>query len=302
MASISTSGSGDRTAVQSARWSRIRQSAAARAVLGILFVLLPSITALVVLEQVYLTFFGLDSSYLRLGNVVAPLVLAAVVFGSYVVYARVVDGAWPSDLRRGQAGRDLLVGTLFGSGLFTVALAVVWVAGGYSVVSVNPVTIVLPAVTGVLFFASIEEVVNRGIILPEIESRFGGWIALLASSLLFAGYHTLLTTNPTGVAVASIFVAGLLMGGAYLLTRQLWLPIAIHAGWNFTQGAIFGVRVSGNDVDAVAFLVGETTGPVWLTGGAYGLEGSLVALVVLSLGTGVVLRRVWRQGSARPRP
>lgn len=282
-------------------WSTLRRSAAARALLGILFVVVPSVGALVAIEQIFLAVAGSDSPYMRFGNVVAPIPLAAVVFGSYVAYSRLVDSAWPTDLRREHAGRDLVVGALFGGGLFTAGLVVVWLAGAYRVVSVNSLGIVLPAVTGVVFFVGLEEVVNRGIVLPEIESRFGSWVAILVSSVFFAGYHTFLTANPTAIAVGSIFAAGLLMGAAYVYTRQLWFPMAIHAGWNFTQGAIFGVEVSGNSVDAVAFLVGETTGPDWLSGGAFGLEGSAVTFAVVSLGAAVVLWRVRQHGKALPR-
>lgn len=286
---------------QSPFWSRVRRSAAARAVLGILCVLVPSVLALIALERLYFAVFGLNSPYARLGNIVAPVILAGVVFGSYVLYSRLVDGGWPNDLRRDGIGRDLPVGTLLGSGLFTAALAIVWLAGGYSVVGVNPLATVLPAITGVIFFVGLEEVINRGIILPEIESRFGSWIALAGSSVIFAGYHIVLTTNPTLIAVGVIFVAGVLMGAGYLYTRQLWFPIGIHAGWNFTQGAIFGVQVSSNDVGAVAFLVGETTGPEWLSGGTFGLEGALVTLVVLTLATALFVWGLWKRGPVAPR-
>jgi membrane protease YdiL (CAAX protease family) len=263
-------------------------------------VLVPTIIAAVLLETVFLSVFGPDSLYAQFGNVagsvVGPVLLAAVIFGSYILYSRVIDATWPSDLRRAGAGRDLAVGSLLGSGLFTAALAVVWLAGGYSVVGTNSLGIVVPAIAAITFFVGIEEVINRGIILPEIESRLGSWVAIAVSSAIFAAYHIPLTANPTALAVASIFLAGLLMGGAYVYTRQLWLPIAIHAGWNFTQGAVFGVSVSGNEAGSNALLVGETAGPAWLSGGAYGLEGSLVTLAVLALGAAVVLWQAHRRG------
>lgn len=79
-----------------------------------------------------------------------------------------------------------------------------------------------------------------------------------------------------------------------------WLPIAIHAGWNVAQGAVFGVQVSGNPVDDVALLVGGTAGPAWLTGGAYGLEGSVAALAVPVAAVGVALVSVRRSGGSSP--
>ena len=65
------------------------------------------------------------------------------------------------------------------------------------------------------------------------------------------------------------------MTGAYLVTRGLWLPIGIHAAWNFTQGGIFGVTVSGHPAEGL--IRGTLTGPEWLAGGEFGAEASVVA-------------------------
>jgi membrane protease YdiL (CAAX protease family) len=282
---------------------RLRGSALARIVIGVGVILGATAATALVLQRVALALFGPaptpDDQWL--GGLVAGLFLAAAVFAGYVLYHRLVDGAWPADLQAVHLGRDLVGGTLAGAGLFTVALGAVWLAGGYRVVAVNPLAVVLPAVTGVVFFVGIEETINRGILLPEVESRFGSWIALLVTSTIFAGYHTVLTTDPTPVAVAAIFGASVLFAGAYLLTRQLWLPIALHAGWNFAQGAVFGIAVSGNDASSVALLAGETVGPTWLTGGTYGLEGSLVTLAVIVLAALAVVWQVHRRKLAAPR-
>lgn len=275
----------------------------ARIVLGLVAVLGPTLGTVIAVQTLGQSLLGPSPSIgtQRLVGIVFPLLLAVVVFGSYVLYSRALDGQWPTDLRRVHVGRDLLVGTALGAGLFTLALGVVWAAGSYSVLTVNPVWVVLPAVTGVVFFVGIEEVVNRGIILPELESQLGSWVALAISSAFFASYHVVLTANPSPTAVGVILAAGILMGIAYLATRQLWLPMAFHAGWNFTQGAIFGIEVSGNDVGNVALLVGRTDGPVWLTGGSYGLEGSLVALTVLAASVVVAVWYLRQSGQIRPR-
>jgi hypothetical protein len=282
---------------------RVRRSALARAVVGIGIVLGATLGSLLALQPLFVQAVGSDPSIgtQRLASTVGPVLLAAVVFGSYLLYSHLVDGRWPDDLRRGRAGGDLVGGTVLGAGLFSLALAAVWLAGGYRVTTVNPLVVVLPAVTGVVFFVGLEEVLNRGILLPELESRLGTWVAVVASSLVFAGYHVVLTTDPTPVAVGVIFAASVLLAGAYVLTRTLWLPIAIHAGWNFTQGAVFGIQVSGNDTSAVAYLVGETTGPAWLTGGSYGLEGSVVTLSVVAVVAALTLYEVHRRGLAVPR-
>jgi membrane protease YdiL (CAAX protease family) len=67
-----------------------------------------------------------------------------------------------------------------------------------------------------------------------------------------------------------------LLGGAYMLTRNLWMAIGLHAAWNFTQGAIFGIPVSGNP--AQGLVTSELAGPAILSGGGFGLEASAIAL------------------------
>jgi hypothetical protein len=97
-----------------------------------------------------------------------------------------------------------------------------------------------------------------------------------------------------------------LLAAAYAFTRRLWLPIGIHFAWNFTQGGVFGVAVSGNDIPGL--LQGRLSGPVWLSGGAFGAEASVVA-VVLCLAAGIffiakvvqqgqIVQPFWRRSSA----
>ncbi|EMA41985.1 CPBP family intramembrane glutamic endopeptidase [Halococcus hamelinensis] len=150
--------------------------------------------------------------------------------------------------------------------------------------------VVIPAVAGSLWFAVIEEIIYRGVLLRVVEERLGTWVALVGSSLAFAAFHFVVTPNATLWTAGSIFVAGLMLGGAYVYTRRLWFPIALHAAWNFTQGAVFGIAVSGNQVaNDVSLLVGETSGPTWLSGGAYGFEGSIIAVLIVGFAAGVFL-------------
>ena len=78
----------------------------------------------------------------------------------------------------------------------------------------------------------------------------------------------------------------MLLAAAYMLTRRLWLCIGTHIAWNFTQGGIFSVAVSGGS--SKGLLQSRMIGPDWLTGGAFGAEASVVALVVC-LAAGIAL-------------
>ena len=70
-------------------------------------------------------------------------------------------------------------------------------------------------------------------------------------------------------SLAIMLEAGVLLGAAYAVTGRLWLPIGLHIGWNFTEGSLFGMSVSGNAIDT-GLLHGTLTGPPLLTGGAFG--------------------------------
>jgi uncharacterized protein len=87
-------------------------------------------------------------------------------------------------------------------------------------------------------------------------------------------------------AAAISIEAGVLLAAAYMLTRRLWLCIGIHIAWNFTQGGIFSVAVSGGQ--SKGLLRSNMVGPDWLTGGAFGAEASVVALAVC-LAAGITL-------------
>jgi hypothetical protein len=130
-----------------------------------------------------------------------------------------------------------------------------------------------------------EELLFRGILFRWIEEFGGSWIALVVTSGLFGLAHIL---NPNATWFSSFAIAmeaGVLLGGAYMLTRSLWMPMGLHAAWNFTQGEIFDVPVSG--LDEHGLVQAKLSGPVLLSGGQFGLEASVIALV------GATLFGVW---------
>src|SRR6202044_1080074 len=89
-------------------------------------------------------------------------------------------------------------------------------------------------------------------------------------------------------AAAISVEGGVLLAADFMLTRRLWLCIGIHIAWNFTQGGIFSVAVSGGK--STGLLQSRMVGPDWLTGGTFGAEASVVAvLVCLAAGIALIL-------------
>jgi membrane protease YdiL (CAAX protease family) len=134
-----------------------------------------------------------------------------------------------------------------------------------------------------VFIAFSEELVFRGYILGNLMESFGNkWVALVISAVLFAAFHF---TNP-GVhtlAFINLFLAGLLLGINYIYTKNLWFSFLFHLSWNFFQGPILGFHVSG--LTFPSLLVAETKGDLLITGGDFGLEGSILvtAMAAISL-------------------
>jgi uncharacterized protein len=139
-----------------------------------------------------------------------------------------------------------------------------------------------------------EEVLFRGGVFRVLEDTCGTALALILSGALFGGLHLI---NPHATIFSSVAIAleaGVLLGAAYAATRNLWLPIGIHIGWNFTEGGVFGAAVSGGGAGK-GILDVPLSGPPLLTGGEFGPEASIVTLVVcLLIGLYFVVRTIKR--------
>jgi uncharacterized protein len=147
----------------------------------------------------------------------------------------------------------------------------------------------------------LEEVIVRGVVLRLVWRAFGPIVAFVVSGLLFGAGHI---ANPGATLFTTACVAieaGVMLGSFYALRGRLWVSIGVHAGWNFTQGYIFGALVSGGDFGASLATSTPRPGlPTWLTGGAFGPEASVPAFAVCSTVGAVVLWLAWR-GNRVPR-
>lgn len=123
-----------------------------------------------------------------------------------------------------------------------------------------------------------EEVVMRSFFQSHIQRLFGKYAGLLLSAAIFAFIHSA-NDHFTILGGLQILGGGLLMGLLYLHTRNIWAAFAMHAVWNFMQGILLGFPVSG--METYQLLHTRIEGPNWLTGGAFGLEGSVLSLLFI---------------------
>lgn len=190
--------------------------------------------------------------------------------------------------------KDFIVGSLVGILSLLIAVAIIFLFGGYHFSFNNAVPLSSIAKTifiSLVFFivaAAAEEATFRGYGLQTMtRSHIGwSWFAILLLSISFAGVHL---NNPN---VSPLFtftntaLAGIWLSVAYLKTRSLWFPLGVHWAWNWMMAAILGIPVSGiTSITPAPLLKVEIAGPSWLSGGNYGVEGGIACTVAVLIST-----------------
>ena len=240
--------------------------------------------------------WGLARQYGKLPIALVSVAIACLLgWAAYALYTRWVEKRAAHELGGPGALKELGAGLAFGAGLFGSEIAVLSLLGVYRLTGLraDPAIMLIPLCVSVAA-AVIEEILMRGVLFRLLEASLGTWIALAVSAALFGAGHL---ANPNASLLAAVAIAieaGVLLAAAYLLTRRLWFAIGIHAAWNFTQSGIFGLPTSG--IPMHGFLISELAGPPWLTGGAFGVEASVVAFVLVSAAGVALLVMARRRG------
>jgi membrane protease YdiL (CAAX protease family) len=184
--------------------------------------------------------------------------------------------------------RDLVIGSAAGFAAILIAVAIAKLGSGLhfsfghdglpSIARSMVGSIVL-----LLVAALAEEAMFRGYGLQTLARARLSWLGVLLTCVLFGSVHLLNPNVVPGFTMANTALAGVMFGVAYLRTRSLWFPWGIHWAWNWALGWFFGLPVSGMTVASHTLLEANDTGPFWLTGGSYGIEGGLAGTISLLL-------------------
>jgi membrane protease YdiL (CAAX protease family) len=226
------------------------------------------------------------------GGIVGPLL--AVVLG-LVVYRLVMTylaRREMPELRKPRA-REFLGGVLLGFGFLVTSFLIVVALGGFSV-ALNPIDpveagkILTLAIALNLGAAVCEELAFRGMLLQGIAKLGGPVVAVAITALLFGGVHAL---NPGATLWSSLAIsieAGVLMGCAFVWRRNLWFVIGLHWAWN-TSEMLLGIPVSGHREPSLWLTT--VHGNSWLTGGDFGIEASLVPVILGTILSALIISR-----------
>lgn len=213
---------------------------------------------------------------------VSELVLTAIAVGTAYLFLRREFPKFLSEIKfkDTQAPREVFFGFAFGTILLGIMFGITYLCGGFAVSKVNWPVNIFPGLVLYLVAGFTEEWIFRGYVFKTLEKSTGTIFAILISSLLFGFAHVV--NMPDGAPVGYIiyactllsFEAGLPLSGAYLLRRSIWFSVGIHWAWNFMEGTVFGVSVSGTDPGATV-LTSKMIGNQFLSGGLFGPEASL---------------------------
>lgn len=235
------------------------------------------------------------------GALVRVVAIVSVVI-AYLVYVALVrwgERRWPDELALRPLPRELAIGLTVGLGMFCLVFASLRLIGAYTM---------QPGywpdwghdIRETLATGFVEELIARLVIFRLLMRAAGMWPALALSALIFGAAHL---ANPHASVVAAVAIAveaGLMLAAFYLLTGRIWMSIGVHAAWNFAQGALFGARVSDQTGQGSLFTSAPVPGvPDIVSGGPFGPEASLSAIVVGGAVFLIVMARVHRQGAGR---
>ncbi len=233
------------------------------------------------------------------------LLLPVGLFALYALLVRVMEHRTAKEIDIRQGLPTLLPGFLIGSGVIALCLLLLLGLGMAQITEGTGLKGLAGELLTPLVTAMGEELLFRAIIFGIVEEVFGSIIALFVSAVLFGLAHA---ANPgaTPFTITALSIEmGAMLALAYILTRNIWFPVAIHAAWNLTEAFVFGTYNSGVR-DPHTFFRTNLSGTDMFTGGTFGPEGSALTLL-LSIAVSTVLyllirrRHNWQPVRFQPR-
>ncbi|MFH9968919.1 lysostaphin resistance A-like protein [Streptomyces mirabilis] len=243
---------------------------------------------------------GLVSGLTATGPGPVPVLGAVAAVAVYWVVMRRVAGRSTPEIARQGAGREALRGGAVGLGFVLVSALLITAFGGYSFSWAGNgfFSVVWSAAMVQAGAAVTEELMFRGFALQALEQRWGSRAAIVITGLFFGVAH--LGAPGAGVwsALAIALEAGVMLGVAFLWRRNIWFVAGLHFTWN-TAEQLLGIPVSGHTPKGL-FTV-DTHGSALLSGGTFGLEASIVPVLIGVLLTVRMFVLAGRSGGLRPR-
>jgi len=268
---------------------KILHSTIAKIIIGIVVIIVANYVPLLLLNH----FLKAHEVIQIVRLIVIPIIAIIFVLAAYIALNRYYEKRKITELSTRNIGKYVLIGLLLGLLIPSLSVLVSYLRGEYVILSISNLTSVflrdlMISIVFLIAVAVFEEVLFRGVLFRLIEEKLGSYIAIIISGLLF-GFAHLVNSNGSFSASLAISIISIFLIAAYMYTRNLWFPISIHFAWNFATENIFGtdVDVSG-DWTSTSIIVSKIEGSKWFTGGDWGIEATVQAMV-LCLIAGIIL-------------
>ena len=227
------------------------------------------------------------------------LVGAAAMLGVYALLVRGLEHRHAREVSVRRGAGPFILGVFVGTGLMAAVYLMLWASGLARFEAGSGWDGIEAGLVAALTTAIFEELLLRAVLFRILEEIGGTTAAVILSALIFGALHG---ANPGATPFSMLAIAieaGIMLALAYALTRNLWLAVGIHMGWNFAEGSLFGAEVSGTK-EAHSVWSASLTGPDILTGGAFGPEASVVSLGACLIVAAVLAVMIRHRGHWRP--
>lgn len=254
----------------------------------IILALIVTMALVIIGQQIIGKLLGLTALDRNYRNLIKGILVSVLALTGYIFFFKYYEKRKVTELATNGLAKNLIIGILIGVVLQSLTILVIYATGSFNIVAVNPVSFIIIPLTVAFTAAILEEILIRGILFRVLEEKLGSYLALAISAIIFGALHL---SNSGANLVSALCVsieAGILLGAAFMYSRNLWFPIAIHFAWNFMQSGIFGAITSGNE-KAESLLVTKIEGSVRITGGEFGPEGSFQAIIFCSIASVLLL-------------
>lgn len=235
----------------------------------------------------------------RVPRAVGSAVVVVVCLAAYLAASKWIERRRPSEFDIGRALPELSSGLVLGVVLFTVVMGILWACRVYRPAGFDPHAQLASGLLSAMVGGVVEEILFRGLLFRLTSKILGTWGALLFTAGFFGVAHAFNPGATVNSSLAIALEAGILLGAAYAATARLWLPIGLHIGWNFTEGTLFGMSVSGHGLSG-GLVRGSLSGPPILSGGDFGPEASLIAVLVCLAAALYFIHRIVKLDRAQP--
>lgn len=236
----------------------------------------------------------LASEPMMVGQLLATSLMILIT----ILFCKLIQKRKPSTLGYKKPGmwKEYGIGALVGLGLMTIIVLIGMVTGSLELqfnkeaLTAGGMGMLVLLLIGFFIQGMSEEVLCRGYFLVSIARKNGNvWLGIIVSSIAFAVLH-LGNLGIAPLAFVNLILFGLFAGVYFVKRGNIWGIAAIHSIWNFAQGNIFGILVSGNDFGTTIFTSTINENMTFINGGDFGLEGGILTTIVLTAATVVMLR------------